>query len=145
MKIFCNNMGNKKGANMKIFVGNISAKVTEELLRKAFGKYGEVESVTIMGGLMNLDDTQDMAFVEMPDEENALKAIKKMNRKMLKWQKLNVHIARAAKEDRRSSERGGGRRANDPPEVQVKKQDSKLDKKAEDFKTETDLFGDLDM
>ncbi len=101
---------------MKIYVGNISDEVTEEYLRERFKKYGEVESVTMISGLMGLGDEDGMAFVEMPEEKRAKKAIKRMNRKKILGNKLNVHVARAAKNDRRNQERGGGRRSNDNTE-----------------------------
>ena len=101
---------------MKIYVGNLTEEVTEEYLRERFEKYGEVESVTIISGLMGLGDEDGMAFVEMPEEKRAKKAIKRMNRKKVMGNKLNVHLAREAKKDRRNQERGGGRRTNDKSE-----------------------------
>jgi RNA recognition motif-containing protein len=100
---------------MKIFIGNLSSEATEEELRKRFGKYGQVDSVTILGGLLNTEE-DGMGFVEMPDEKRARKAIKRMNRKKVFGNKLNVHEARSATQDRRSSVRGGGRRDDDKPE-----------------------------
>ena len=100
---------------MKIYIGNLSSEATEEELRKRFEKYGQVDSVTILGSLLNTEE-QGMGFVEMPEEKRAKKAIKRMNRKKLYGIKLNVHEARAATQDRRASVRGGGRRSSDKPE-----------------------------
>ena len=102
---------------MKIYIGNLSSEATEEELRRRFEKYGDVDSVTILGGLLSTEDEDGMGFVEMSDEKRARKAIKRMNRKKVFGLKLNVHEARAAKTDRRSEKRGGGRRSTDPPEV----------------------------
>ncbi len=102
---------------MKIFVGNLSPEATEEELRRRFEKYGDVDSVTILGGLLSTEDEDGMGFVEMPDEKRARKAIKRMNRKKVFGIKLNVHEARAATKDRRLKTRGGGRRGNDSPEA----------------------------
>lgn len=100
---------------MKIFIGNLSSEATEEELRRRFEKYGDVDSVTILGGLLSTEDEEGMGFVEMPDEKRARKAIKRMNRKKVFGVKLNVHEARAAAKDRRSATRGGGRRSSDSP------------------------------
>lgn len=35
----------QKDKPMKIYVGNLPANTTEELLRKAFAKYGEIDSI----------------------------------------------------------------------------------------------------
>lgn len=101
---------------MKIYVGNLSSETTEEELKKRFEKYGQVDSITILGGLLSTEEEQGMGFVEMPDEKRARKAIKRMNRKKINGIKLNVHEARSAKKDRRDPKRGGGRRNSDPPE-----------------------------
>ena len=100
---------------MKIFIGNLSPEATEEELRRRFEKYGQVDSVTILGGLLSTEEEDGMGFVEMPDEKRARKAMKRMNRKKVFGLKLNVHEARAATKDRRSDKRGGGRRSSDPP------------------------------
>lgn len=102
---------------MKIFVGNFTEEVTEEYLKERFEKYGEVESVTIISDLMGLGEEEGKAFIEMPDEKRAKKAIKRMNRKKFMGTKLNVHLARESTKDRRNPERGGGRRSNDKPEA----------------------------
>jgi RNA recognition motif-containing protein len=101
---------------MKIFIGNLSSEATEEKLKESFEKFGQVDSVTILGSLLSTEDEAGMGFVEMPDEKPAIKAIKKMNKKKLFGLKLNVHEARSATTDRRVSGRGGGRRSTDLPE-----------------------------
>lgn len=129
---------------MKIFVGNVSKEVTEGELQIAFEKYGEVESVTIMSDLMGIEDEDGKAFVEMPEEKRAKKAVKRMNNKKFKGQRLNVHFARKSTKDRRSPERGGGRRADDSPESKDIAPKIKSDKDIKDYKTENDLFEDLE-
>ena len=128
---------------MKIFVGNLSSEATEEELRRRFEKYGVVDSVTILGGLLTTEDENGMGFVEMPEEKRAKKAIKRMNRKKVFGIKLNVHEARSSKEDRRDKSRGGGRRKTDPPETDTDIQNKQKDKKSQEFKTENDLFDGL--
>lgn len=106
---------------MKIFIGNLSSEANETELKKRFGKYGEVDSVTILESLLSSEEEKGMAFVEMPDEKRALKAIKKMNGKKLFGEKLIVHMARSSSKDRRSPIRGGGRRGDDSPEKKEQK------------------------
>lgn len=101
---------------MKIFIGNLSSEATEEELKKSFEKFGQVDSVTVLGSLLDTEDEAGMGFIEMADEGQARKAIKKLNQKILFGAKLNVHEARSAATDRRVSGRGGGRRNTDLPE-----------------------------
>lgn len=85
-----------------IFVGNLSFSATEDELRQLFAAYGAVQRVSIM-----LDrDTQrsrGFAFVEMPNDEEALAAIAKLQGANLGGRTLNVNEARPR------SERGGFR------------------------------------
>ena len=101
---------------MKIFVGNLSSEANEIELKKRFEKYGQVDSVTILESLLSSEDEKGMGFIEMPDDKNAAKAIKKNNGKKLFGEKLVVHEARFASMDRRNPDRGGGRRGDDSPE-----------------------------
>ena len=129
---------------MKIFIGNLSSEAKEEELRRRFEKYGDVDSVTILGGLLSTEGENGMGFVEMPDEKRARKAIKKMNRKKVFGIKLNVHEARLAKEDRRATGRGGGRRKDDLPEQKQENQTQEKDTNSQKFKTSEDLFDGLE-
>jgi RNA recognition motif-containing protein len=129
---------------MKIFIGNLSSEATEEKLRRRFEKYGDVDSITILDGLLSTEDENGMGFVEMPDEKRARKAIKRMNRKKVFGIKLNVHEARAAKQDRRPQTRGGGRRRDDLPEINKDIKNQEKDKSSQNYKTADDLFDGLD-
>lgn len=92
---------------MNIYVGNLAFNTTEEELRSAFSAHGEVASVQV---IMDRDTgrSKGFGFVEMPDKEQALAAIKNLHETELSGRKLNVNEARP-RENRNGG--GGGRRS----------------------------------
>jgi cold-inducible RNA-binding protein len=78
---------------MNIFVGNLSFKTSEEELQREFEAFGEVSSVKIITDRETLK-SRGFAFVEMPNQEQALAAIAGMNDKILAGQTLKVNEAR---------------------------------------------------
>ncbi|GIV28439.1 MAG: RNA-binding protein [Bacteroidia bacterium] len=63
---------------MNIFVSNISFKVRENALRELFSQYGTVERVKIVKD-RETQRSKGYGFVEMPNDEEALKAIEALN------------------------------------------------------------------
>lgn len=63
---------------MNIFVSNISFKVRENALRELFSQYGKVERVKIIKD-KETQRSKGYGFVEMPNDEEALKAIEGLN------------------------------------------------------------------
>lgn len=59
---------------MKIYVGNLSKETTSEQLRESFESYGELDSLDIVAD-KETGVSKGFAFVEMPSDENAKKAI----------------------------------------------------------------------
>ena len=59
---------------MNIFVGNLNYKLTNESLEQLFSPYGEVTSARIIIDKMS-GRSKGFGFVEMPNQESALKAI----------------------------------------------------------------------
>ena len=92
---------NKRGANMKIYVGNLSYEVTEEELRQEFTAFGEVTSVSIIRDKYT-GRPKGFGFVEMASISEGQAAIAGLNGKTLKDRTLNVDAARP-----RSDSRGG--------------------------------------
>ena len=90
---------------MNIYVGNVSHSATEDDLRKAFEAYGQITSVKIVKDRYN-GEQRGYGFVEMPDREEAISAIKGLNNNELKGQPLNVIRARRGG----GVSRGGNRR-----------------------------------
>jgi RNA recognition motif-containing protein len=98
---------------MKIFVGELPKKFTEEDLKKEFEKYGHVTSVYILRENVNGDDF-NYGLVEMPVTKQAVEAIARLDGKKIQDVVVNVHQARTGTKNRRKSGRGGGRRRDDP-------------------------------
>ncbi len=92
---------------MKIYVGNLSGKISEEDLRQAFEAFGKVASVAVIkdrsGG-----KSKGFGFVEMPAKAEAQSAITALEGKELKEQTLKVNEARPRSESPRGG-RGPGR------------------------------------
>ena len=81
---------------MNIYVGNLSYQLTEDELRDEFQKYGEVSTVNIIKDKAS-DRSKGFGFVEMPNEEEATKAIDGLNGVELKGRSVKVNEARPPK------------------------------------------------
>lgn len=93
---------------MNIYVGNLSDHVTQDDLRKAFEKFGQVESLAVMKD-KDSGKPRGFGFVKMPHEVEAQRAISSLNGKILKGQVIKVTEVRRRTGHRRG--RGGrGRR-----------------------------------
>jgi len=85
---------------MKLYVGNLNFKTTQESLEALFSNYGEVQEVAVI----NDRDTgrpRGFAFVTM-DDEGGSKAIEALNGNEFEGRSLNVNEARPREN------RGGG-------------------------------------
>ena len=89
---------------MNIYVGNLSFSVTEEDLRQAFQAHGTVEKAAVITDKVS-GQSRGFGFVEMPNREEALKAISSVNGVDLKGRALKVNEAKP-QTDRPSG--GGG-------------------------------------
>jgi cold-inducible RNA-binding protein len=89
---------------MNIYVGNLSFNLTEDDLRTAFSAYGTVEKAAIITDKMS-GQSRGFGFVEMPNREEAVKAIEGLNGKDLKGRNLKVNEA----QPRPAGGGGGGR------------------------------------
>jgi RNA recognition motif-containing protein len=90
-----------------IYVGNLSFNSTEDQVRSIFEAYGAVEKVSIITD-RDTGQPRGFAFVEMPDDEAAAKAIEAVNGTNLDGRNLNVNEARP-KAERPRGGGGGGR------------------------------------
>lgn len=90
----------------KIFVGNLSWKATEDMLRQAFEAFGKVISAKIITDQYT-GKSKGFGFVEMETAEGAEKAIQELNDKPLLDRNLRVSAAQERTE-RRDSGMGGG-------------------------------------
>ncbi len=91
---------------MTIYIQNLSRELDEERLRKLFSKHGTVEKVNILK-----DKTTGLpvgiAFVEMPDKDEAAKAIKDLNGKEFGGMALNLKEGIAPEEGIGGQGQGG--------------------------------------
>lgn len=81
----------------KLYVGGVSYSTSEDGLRSAFAKAGEVTSVAIIMDKMT-GRSKGFGFVEMATEEAAQAAIEMWNGKELDGRKLTVNEARPKEE-----------------------------------------------
>ncbi|MCU0652258.1 MAG: RNA-binding protein [Candidatus Omnitrophica bacterium] len=89
---------------MNIFVGNMLFETIEKDIRRAFEKFGAVAEVTIVME-KNGSKSRGFGFVEMPDDEEAEKAIAAMNEKEFMGRVLVVSPAKPKTENERLAER----------------------------------------
>ena len=78
---------------MNIYVGNIPYRLSEEELRELFEAFGTVESVKIISDKYT-GRSKGFGFVEMPNEEEAEKAIEELNEKEVSGRNLRVNKAK---------------------------------------------------
>jgi RNA recognition motif-containing protein len=89
---------------MNIYVGNLSRDVVESDIKEAFQAFGEVQTASIIKDKFT-SESRGFGFVEMPNKEEAEKAIAGMNGKDLKGRSLTVNEARPRTDRPRT---GGG-------------------------------------
>jgi len=93
---------------MNIYAGNIPRETSETELRNAFEKYGEVTSVTMIKDKFT-NTFKGFAFIEMPNKEEAEKAIKNLDGTMFGGRPLTVNPAKAKTESGNRQKRYGSR------------------------------------
>jgi len=76
-----------------IYVGNLNYRSTENDLGTLFSEYGNVESVKIIMDKMT-GRAKGFAFVEMPNEEEANRAIEALHNKEFMTRNILVNKAR---------------------------------------------------
>ena len=80
-----------------IYVGNLSYRATEDELREAFARFGQVESVQIIKD-RETGRSRGFAFVEMPDAEQAKAAIEQLDSADIAGRQVKVNEARPRRE-----------------------------------------------
>ncbi|MBS1915036.1 MAG: RNA-binding protein [Bacteroidetes bacterium] len=91
---------------MNIYVSNLSFNVRDEDLQEYFAEYGEVTSAKVILDKFT-NKSRGFAFVEMPEEEAAKKAIQELDGASVDGRTIGVAVARP-KEERPNNNRGGG-------------------------------------
>ena len=92
----------------KLYVGNLSFRVTSEDLQEYFGAAGAVESANVVYD-RETGRSRGFGFVEMADEDAANAAISQFNGQEYDGRQMVVNEARP-REDRGNGGNGGGRR-----------------------------------
>jgi RNA recognition motif-containing protein len=84
---------------MEFYVGNLAQGVTENDLKKLFGEYGEVSNVNIIKDRFS-GQSKGYGFLEIPNNSEADKAIKELNRTGLQGRNLKIIQVEASKKRR---------------------------------------------
>lgn len=87
---------------MNIFVGNLNFQTSEEELQNAFAPYGEITSVRIVTDKFS-GRSRGFGFIEMPNQEEAEKAINELNNHTLNSRMIVVNEAKPQENNSRSN------------------------------------------
>lgn len=88
---------------MDIYVGNLSYQTDDQALRELFEQYGNVTSSRVITDKFS-GQSKGFGFVEMPDTEEANKAINALNEQEFQGRNLRVNES----QPKPRTERGGG-------------------------------------
>ena len=93
---------------MNIYVSHLDWNTTSESLESLFVQFGEVSSANVITN-RETGRSRGFGFVEMPNDDDAQKAIDELNETEFETKVINVSVARP-KEDKPRSSFGGGNR-----------------------------------
>jgi RNA recognition motif-containing protein len=82
---------------VKLYVGNLSYRTTEDDLRTLFAKAGQVASVAVIKD-RDTGNSKGFAFVEMTTQAEAQKAVSMLNGFSLEDRELKVNLAKPREE-----------------------------------------------
>ena len=94
---------------MNIYVGNLARGVVEGDLKEAFQAFGEVSTTSIIKDKFS-GESRGFGFVEMPNKEEAEKAISMLNGKDMKGRTATVNEAKPRTDKPRTGGGFGGNR-----------------------------------
>jgi RNA recognition motif-containing protein len=93
---------------MNLYVGNLVFDVSEDDLRQAFEKFGQVTEVRLIMDKFS-GKSKGFGFIEMPNKDEADKAIEEMNGKEFQGRAISVNVAKPKTEGGRGGGGGGFR------------------------------------
>jgi cold-inducible RNA-binding protein len=102
---FRNSTRNETHANMKLYVGNLPYRLSEDELQNTFAAHGQVTSVNIVMD-RETGRSKGFAFVEMSSDAEAEEALRQLNGKDLGGRPLRVDRAKPQAQRPRSFRRG---------------------------------------
>jgi len=94
---------------MNIYVGNLPNSVNESDLREVFQAFGEVSTAAVIKDKFS-GESRGFGFVEMPNKDEAAKAISMTNGKDMKGRTAKVNEAKPRTDSSRSGGGFGGNR-----------------------------------
>jgi len=94
---------------MNIYVGNLPNSVNEGDLREVFQAFGEVSTAAVIKDKFS-GESRGFGFVEMPNKDEAEKAISMTNGKDLKGRSAKVNEAKPRTDSRSGGGFSGNRR-----------------------------------
>lgn len=74
---------------MNIYITNLGERITDESLDATFSTYGTVSSSRILRD-QDTDQLKTMAIVEMPNEQEAMRAIQRLNGSIIDGRAIEV-------------------------------------------------------
>jgi RNA recognition motif-containing protein len=86
---------------MNLYISNLGDKITDESLRAIFATHGEVGSARIIKDQFS-GYSRGFAFIEMPNEDEAITAISKINGAVVDGRSVSVQEARPKTENKGS-------------------------------------------
>jgi RNA recognition motif-containing protein len=81
-----------------MYVSNLSFHTTDEDLNKLFSQFGSVSSAKVIND-RETGRSRGFAFVEMPSDDEAQKAIAGLNNKEVEGRAMSVSVAKPKKAD----------------------------------------------
>lgn len=98
---------------MNIYVANINFRATDSELKALFEQYGQVSSAKIIMDKMT-GRSRGFGFIEMPNDDDANKAISELNGYAFMEKQLVVNVARPKTDDFKKRDFGGNKSYDKP-------------------------------
>ena len=89
---------------MDIYVGQLPYNVNEVELKELFSEFGEIASVNLVMDRFS-GRSKGFGFIEMPNNSEADKAIKALNKTILKGREIKVNQVQQQKRNKRTKRR----------------------------------------
>ena len=81
---------------MNIYIGQLPYSVNEDEIREVFAEYGEIASLNLIKDKFS-GQSKGFGFIDMPNNSEADKAIKALNKSTLKGREIKVNQAEPRK------------------------------------------------
>ena len=89
---------------MKIYIGQLPYDVNESELKELFTEFGEIVDVNLIMDHYS-GRSKGFAFLDMPNNSEADRAIKALNKSMLKGREIKVNQVQQPRRNKRSKHR----------------------------------------